>query len=189
MISSPFLENVLPAYVWSTILEIDTKHVHAKSSSAQLLGGLPWAPRGPLYPSKKPIKTCMFLTFSLFGPTKPAHRGHSRYFWKSAPHPHRKHIFANRAKGKFYKKTLFRLLGASRCLPVASGPQSRFAKIVANMCIICTWAPLVASFGGLMLQSHWIFTIVYFSPLHFLSFFKSISFFPVVFMKKCPPPM
>ena len=78
--SCRFYEKVLPAYVGSTILDIDTKHFHAKSSSAQLLGGLPWAPRGPLYPSKKPIKTCTVLTFSLFGPTKPAHRGHSRYF-------------------------------------------------------------------------------------------------------------
>ena len=44
--------------------------------------------------------------------------------------------------GNLCEKLLFRLVGASGRLPVASGPQSGFAKSVAKMCIICTWAPL-----------------------------------------------
>ena len=142
---------------------------------------LPW-------PFKKRLKTNTFLTFSLFGPTKPTHRGQSRNFWKSAPRPGRKHFFANGAKGNLCKKLLFRLLGASGCLFVASGPQSGFAKYLTNMCIICTWAPLMASFGFLMLRSSSIFTLFYFLPLLFPWFFKSVLIYSFVFLKLCSLP-
>ena len=68
-------------------------------------------------------------------------------------------LTASNKEGNLCKKLFFGLLGASGCLPVASGSQSGFAKSFGKVCIICTWAPLVASFGFLMLQSYSIFTI------------------------------
>ena len=68
-----------------------------------------WHTRGPLDPSKSSSKTNIFSTFSLFGPTKPAHipftcaiYGFSAsfftfrllfswFFWKCHPRLHRKH--------------------------------------------------------------------------------------------------
>ena len=148
----------------------------------------PWRTQAPLDTSKSNGKTIVFLTFSLFGPTKPTHRGQSRNFWKSAPRLGRKHFFANGAKGNLCKKLLFRLLGASGCLFVASGPQSGFAKYLTNMCIICTWAPLMASFGFLMLRSSSIFTLFYLLPLLFPWFFKSVLIYSFVFLKLCSLP-
>ena len=43
------------------------------------------------------------------------------------------------------------------------------------MCIICTWASLVASFGGLMLRSPWTNMIFYISALQFQSKPRSLE--------------
>ena len=59
-------------------------------------------------------------------------------------------------------------------------PAKRICKIVVNMCIIYTWAPLVAFFGRLMLQSPWMFTISYFLPPHFLYVFEIPEHFRMI---------
>ena len=60
MISSQFLENVLPAYVGSTIQDIDTKHFHPKSSSARIVVRGPGVPVALLTPLKMTLKPVCF---------------------------------------------------------------------------------------------------------------------------------
>ena len=146
-----------------------------------------WITRGSLDPSKNAFKTNTFSTFSLFGPTKPEHRGQSRNFWKSASRSSEKHFFANGTNDDLCKNLLFLLLGASGCLPLASGLPNGFAKNFVKVCIICTWAPLGPPFGFLMLQNCPIFILLYFLPLHFPWFFRSVSIYPCIFLKLCSP--
>ena len=108
------------------------------------------------------------------------------YISECTPRSSRKHILANRCFIVFNKNPIFLVGCTSECLLAASGLQSRFAKYVVNICIICTWARLEAPLNLLMLQISWFLFLFIFRPFISLEFSTRSNFNPSFFCKYAP---